>query len=69
MKKHRYTDTDVRNICDFIDDLCEVAHRNGENVEALRNAQKNIWNWFAVKHCPNLMYSTTEELIKEAANG
>lgn len=69
MKKDRYTDTDVRNICDFIDDLCEVAHAQGENVECLRNAQKIIWNWFSAKHCPNLMYRDTQELIDEAANG
>lgn len=60
---------DVHTICDLLDDLCEKAHKQGRNVEELRRAQCRVWNWHAVKHCPNLMYSNTKELIKEAANG
>lgn len=56
---------DVEAVMDYMDDLCEKAHKHGENVEVLRDAQKRVWNWYSEKRCPNLMYRDTQELIDE----
>ena len=59
---------DLKTVLDLVDDLCEQAHAQGENVECLRDAERIIWNWYAAKHCPQLMYASTKELILESAS-
>ena len=60
---------DVHTLCDLIDDLCETAHKEGINVQDLRRAEKLVWNWFAARRCPNLLYQNTEELVNENGRG
>ena len=59
--------TDTHAICDMLADLAEKAHKQGLNVEPIREAHIKVWNFYAEMYCPDLMYIDLADLERDQA--